>query len=441
MPYSRRSRVTRRSSSSRPGAPTASDDRRAQHAAAVGSGEPVLELAGELGALVGLGARAVVAVALLGEDVVGVHEPAADHADRLLVGDVAGAEDRVDGELDGLERGEQQLGARPGKDGAVGERAEGQHGLPALADLGLHAQALRPAPGARHHGDARFEQPQDVVFERDEAALAVVLEQDRLRLEVLVGLRLAEAAAQAPGNEPLQRARGGAFAAQVVAQALEGVALRSQDVVELALAQAARVGEAEGALELAPPVAPLTAEHAGDARLQGARGVRDPHGEVGLGPRDRAALQARALLVDQRLPFGGVAVAAVDGGVGAGRVVLQRPLAADAQQLEVGFQAVGGVGQVAHQVDLAAPRAALVGVHLQRVDRPHLVGERPPHEVAVHEGDRLARHAGRRHGHCSRASNTSCSPGRSVTWVPTCSGRSEVCSTCRRRPRCHPRAG
>ena len=86
-------------------------------------------------------------------------------------------------------------------------------------------------------------------------------------------------------------------------------------------------------------------------------------------------------------------MARVDGGVGARDVVLERPLAADAQQLEVGFQAVGGVGQVAHQVDLAAPRAALVGLHLQAVDRPHLVAVRAPHEVAVHEGDRLARDA------------------------------------------------
>ena len=351
------------------------------------------------------------------------------------------AEHGVDGEVDRLERGEQQLGARAGEDGGVGERAEGQERLPALAELGLDAQALRPAPVARHGGDARLEEPQHVVLERDEAPVAVVVEDDRLWLEAVVHLRLAEAAAQAAAHEPLQRRGGRALAAEVVGEALVGVALVGQHVGELGLAQPARVGEAERALELAPAVAAPGAHDAGGARLERARGVRQPQGEVGLRSRDRAPREAGALGVDHCAPLGEVAVARVDGRVRARGVVLERPLAADAQQLEVGLQAVRGVGQVAHQVDLAAARAALVGVHLEPVDRPHLVAVRAPDEVAVHERDRLARNARGEQGHGSGASKTSCSPARSVICVPTYSGWSEVCSTCRRRPRCQARAG
>ena len=329
----------------------------------------------------------------------------------------------------------------PGEDGRVGERAEREERLPALAELGLDAQALRPAAVAGHDRDARLEQPQHVVLERDEAALAVVVEDDRLRLEVLVHLGLAEPAAQAAADQPLQRGGRGALAAEVVGEPLVGVALLREHVGELALAQAARVREPEGALELAAQVAPRGAQHAGGARLERSRGVRHAQREVHLGPGDRAALEARALSVDHGAPLGEVAVARVDRRVGAGGVVLERPLAADAQQLEVGFQAVGGVGEVAHQVDLAAARPALVGVHLESVDRPHLVAERAPHEVAVHERDRLARDARGERAHRSGASKTSCSPARRVTCVPTYSGWSDVCSTCSRRPRCQPRAG
>jgi hypothetical protein len=183
----------------------------------------------------------VVAVAFLLEDVVGVHEPAADHRDRLLVADVAGAEHGVDGEVDRLQRGEQQLRARAGEDGRVGERTERKEGLPALPELGLDAQALRPAAVAGHDRDARLEQPQHVVLERDEPALAVVVEDDRLRLEVLVHLGLAEPAAEAAADQPLERGGGGALAAEVVGEALVGVALVREHVGELALAQAARV--------------------------------------------------------------------------------------------------------------------------------------------------------------------------------------------------------
>ena len=163
----------------------------------------------------------------------------------------------VDGEVDRLERREQQLGARAGEHGRVGERAEREERLPALAELGLDAQALGPAPVARHDGDARLEQAQDVVLERDEAPLAVVVEDDRLRLEVLVHLGLAEAAAQAAADQPLQRRGRRALAAEVVGEALVGVALVGEHVGELGLAQAARVREPEAALELAPDVAAL----------------------------------------------------------------------------------------------------------------------------------------------------------------------------------------
>ena len=214
-------------------------------------------------------------------------------ADRLLVGDVACAEHGVDGEVDGLERREQQLGARAGEDGRVGERAERQERLPALAELGLDAQALRPAPVAGHDADARLEQAQHVVLERDEAPLAVVVEDDRLRLEVVVHLGLAEAAAQAASDEPLQRRGGRALAAEVVGEALVGVALVGEHVGELGLAQAARVREPEAALQLAPDVAALRAHDGRDARLERSRGVR------------RGARRGRPRDARRRAPRGG----------------------------------------------------------------------------------------------------------------------------------------
>ena len=85
VPYSRRSRCTRRSSSSRLAAPTASETDARSMPVRSGPVRRDLELARQLRALVGLGAGPVVAVALLVEDVVGVDEPAADHRDRLLV--------------------------------------------------------------------------------------------------------------------------------------------------------------------------------------------------------------------------------------------------------------------------------------------------------------------------------------------------------------------
>src|SRR4051795_6690545 len=181
------------------------------------------------------------------------------------------------GEVDRLERREQQLGARAREDGRVGERAEGEKRLPAVAELGLHAQALRPAPVARHDGDPRLEQAQDVVLERNESPLAFVVEDDRLGLEVVVDLGLAEPAAQAACDEPLKRRGRRALAGDVVGEAVVGVALVGEDVGELAVAQPARVREPEAALELAPDVAALRAHDRGDARLHGPRGVRQAH--------------------------------------------------------------------------------------------------------------------------------------------------------------------
>ena len=67
-----------------------------------------------------------------------------------------------------------------GPGNTVVRRARRRSGTPpALAELGLDAQALRPAPVARHDADARLEEPQHVVLERDEAPLAVVVEDDR----------------------------------------------------------------------------------------------------------------------------------------------------------------------------------------------------------------------------------------------------------------------
>ena len=90
----------------------------------------------------------------------------------------------------------------------------------------------RPSRGMTR--DARLEQPQHVVLERDEAPLAVVVEDDRLRLEVVVHLGLAESAAQAAADQPLQRRGGRALAAEVVGEALVGVALLGEHVGELA---------------------------------------------------------------------------------------------------------------------------------------------------------------------------------------------------------------
>src|SRR3954453_5255392 len=227
VPYSRRSRATRRSSSSRVGAPTASaTDARSMpvrsgpvgrasssrascgrlSASALGPWSPWLSSSKMLSAWTKPWRTIPTAFSLV--------------MWRGVKTAAAGEGTGPDGEVDRLERREQQLGARAREDGRVGERAEGEKRLPAVAELGLHAQALRPAPVAWHDGDPRLEQAQDVMLERNESPLAFVVEDDRLGLEVVVDLGLAGGGAQAACDEPLKRRGRRALARDVVGEAV-----------------------------------------------------------------------------------------------------------------------------------------------------------------------------------------------------------------------------
>ncbi len=156
-------------------------DRRLQQRRVVAAREVLLELAHELRARCGVRRRAVVAVGLLVVDVVGVDDPAADEPHGLGVGDEARAERGVDGKLERLQRREQELRRAPGERDGVGQRADAEERLVAVAVLGLDPQR------ARLDVDRRVHQPQDVDLERLVRALALgTVDHQRLRLEALL---------------------------------------------------------------------------------------------------------------------------------------------------------------------------------------------------------------------------------------------------------------
>ena len=156
------------------------------------------QVARVLRALVAQVGDPLVAVGLGPHDLVGVLDPAPRDPQRELVGQEAGVERDVDAEGKAFGRCEHQLGARAGKQGALGQRPRHELRLPAHAALRLDAQA---APAVL---DVAVGPAQHVAFERREHGLAVALEDERPRLVQAVERGLAGTAAERATHEPLQ---------------------------------------------------------------------------------------------------------------------------------------------------------------------------------------------------------------------------------------------
>ena len=292
----------------------------------------------------------------------------------------------------------------------------------------------------------RVEQPQQVGSSGTKRCVAVVIEDERLGLEVLVDLGLAERRGRTPRRMSHCSSRvDAALAVEVVDQAQADAPLVVEQAIELASRDAARILEPEQSLELRAITPAGGCERGAEALLDRARRPGQADAEIRLGPGDAARVEHVALLGEVRVPALGVPVAAIDGQLRAANVGVDRPWPRDAQHREVALKRGGRHREVREQVDLLAPHASLVGLHRESVDRPHLVAVATPDEVAVHERDWLLAAGYRKelHARGSRraAWNSSRCPACSVTCEPTNAGSSPVCSMCRTRPVCHACAG
>jgi hypothetical protein len=315
----------------------------------------------------------VVAVRLLDVRVVRVDDLLAHQRHRLGVGDKARAQTGVDREPERLQRREQQLRLPGGKRHRLRQRPERQERLVGGPPLrrGDQVGLGDPAAGAAGLPDRTVEQPEQIQLERHVAPLvALVVEDERLRLEGRIARGLAEPAAERAAHQPLELRGRRRLNVEVVRNPAVDHLLHRRQGLQLSAADAAWVPNrsAETGQLAQPGNSPCERL---DGLLDWRRlGRREPHRQVDLRTPRLARRQGLLVAIEIARPLDAMGVPGVADRLRAGAIVVDGPAARDAQQREVRLERVGARRKQAEQLLLVRGSAAVIGDRVETKQRP-----------------------------------------------------------------------